>query len=87
MYKLFYEYYYWTGFRRANKLDPIQLGKQLSKYFDKTRSGMYRYYLLDVPNFDMSKEAMKRARKFYKTHYGKKRRKKEKILDEVKEET
>lgn len=86
MYKIYYEYYYWSGLKRTKKIDPIQLGKQLTKYFDKTRSGMYRYYLLDVPNFDMSKEALKKAKKFYKIHYGKKRKNKKNIV-KVKEET
>ena len=77
VYKLFYEYYYWTGYRRWLKLNPIEFGKQMSKYFDKTRSGLYRYYLLEVPEFDMSKEALKVAKKFYKKHNGNRKRRKE----------
>lgn len=74
VYKLYYEYYYWTGYRRWLKLDPIEFGRQISKFFDKTRSGAYRYYLLEVPEFDMSKEALKIAKRFYKKHCGNKRR-------------
>lgn len=59
------EYYRWAPRHQYNRLKPIQLGKELRKVFEQRRSDKEgRVYLLnDV--FDMSEEAVDKARTYY----------------------
>ena len=64
IYKIMYEFYKWTGAAHHEKCSAVELGRQFSRYFDKTRSGLYRYYLLSNC-FNMDKAELKRAKEYY----------------------
>lgn len=59
------EYYRYCPRHQNKRIKPVQFGKELSKVFEQRRSGKEgRVYLLnDV--FDMSEEAVDKARKYY----------------------
>ena len=65
IYKIVYEFYKWQGAAYNEKCSATELGRQFTKHFDKTRSGKYRYYLLNEC-FNMDKKELKRAKDYYK---------------------
>lgn len=76
IYKIMYEFYKWDGAAYGEKCSATELGRHFTKYFDRERSGKYRYYMLNNC-FDMSKEAMKKAKRYYrKWHLARKRNEK-----------
>jgi hypothetical protein len=87
VYRLIYAYYHEDKLKSKFKASNVEFGRVLSLYFDKCRSGKYRYYMLN--SFcDMSKETMEKAKKYYKSYHLKKgRRCQKKKVEEVEQST
>lgn len=68
------EYYRYAPRHQHNRLKPIQFGKELAKVFEQKRSGREgRVYMLNGV-FDMSEEAVDKARKYYYSKHKQMRR-------------
>lgn len=76
VYRLVHEYFKWDG-AQGRKASPRELGRVFSVYFKKHKTGKYRYYLLNE-FCDMSKDAMKESKEYYKKYFLKRARKDEK---------
>jgi len=74
VYRLIYAYYVEFYGHQYYKASKIEFGRLFSKYFETSRSGAYRYYLLE-PFCDMSKETMKKAKEYYRRYHLSKDRK------------
>lgn len=68
VYRLMYSYYVENATHSSLKASRIEFGRIMSKFFKTSRSGKYRYYLLE-PFCDMSKETMKKAKKYYRKYH------------------
>ena len=67
VYKLVHEYNKWEK-GSSNKASPKELGRIISHYFKKHRSGAYRYYLLNE-FCDMSREEMLKSKEYYRMYF------------------
>ena len=74
VYKLVHEYYKWEGIS-GKKASPRELGRILTPYFRKHKTGKYRYYLLNE-FCDMSKESLKESKAYYKQYFLRKTKRK-----------
>lgn len=63
----------WKGQSREKKLKKIEFFRQFKRYFNQTRTGKQRYYLLDPQSFDLTREGILEAN-HYNANYDKQKR-------------